>query len=217
MKKILLVCMALCFTYAELLYAQTLENLFVSMPDSLSFVMTGVNRADCVDFIQSGMQARVTNRFGRTSVVNQLTDDYMQAQVTSRSAWEMRLLPLEDSMAVICWVTTVEGPIKDSRVRFYDTSWNEQETSRYIPDYPEADDFFVLPDEAHRDSLQELCTKADITFIQAVLSATDATLSFTYNTLEYLTEEERERFGKYIRRTPLVYEWRNGMFVRRME
>ena len=84
--------------------ALTLKEIFVHLPDTLSPILTPVNRADCVDFIASYMMARVTNRFNRTSEVKTLTDDYLLAQVTESSVWEMRRLPLNDCVSVVCWV-----------------------------------------------------------------------------------------------------------------
>ena len=47
------------------LQAQEAKTLFVNMPDSLSPLLTKVNRADCVDFLESKMKAQVENRFGK--------------------------------------------------------------------------------------------------------------------------------------------------------
>ena len=46
------------------LQAQEAKTLFVNMPDSLSPLLTKVNREDCIDFLESKMKAQVENRFG---------------------------------------------------------------------------------------------------------------------------------------------------------
>lgn len=194
-----------------------MKELFVSMPDSLSMVMTQVNRADCVDFIASKMEAKVTNRFDRPSIVTHLTDDYARVQVSAQSTWEMRRLPLKDTVNVICMVTTVSGPVKDSHIRFYDTRWNELESSRFLSGRPVADDFFPVPDEARRGSLQDLRRKADVTFMQASLSEEAPVLSFTYTTPDYLNKEDGDKLKAYMRKTPIVYEWRDKRFVAKQE
>ena len=40
------------------------RTVFVQMPDSILPLLTEVNRADCIDFLDSHMRAQVTNRFG---------------------------------------------------------------------------------------------------------------------------------------------------------
>ena len=55
--------------------AQDLKTLFVALPDSLSPLLTEVNRADFGDFLESGMKAEVKNRFGNMSEMTKLTSD----------------------------------------------------------------------------------------------------------------------------------------------
>ena len=47
--------------------AQEARTLFVHMPDSILPLLTPVNRADCIDFLDSRMRAVVTNRLGGKS------------------------------------------------------------------------------------------------------------------------------------------------------
>lgn len=105
------------------LYAQDMKTLFIAMPDSVAPLLTKVNREDCVDFLASNMKAEVKNRFGKVSELKRLTDDYLFLQTTGSSSMEMKLLPLNDSVKVICVVNTVCGPACDSEVRFYNTDW----------------------------------------------------------------------------------------------
>ena len=67
------------------------------MPDSLSPLLTAVNRADFIDFLESEMKAEVTNRFGGKSEMTELTPDYIRVQVTPQSTWQMKLLSVNDS------------------------------------------------------------------------------------------------------------------------
>lgn len=92
------------------LYAQDMKTLFIAMPDSVAPLLTKVNREDCVDFLASNMKAEVKNRFGKVSELKRLTDDYLFLQTTGSSSMEMKLLPLNDSVKVICVVNTVCGP-----------------------------------------------------------------------------------------------------------
>lgn len=214
MKKLLFVIIGfICVVTAN---AQTMKELFVSMPDTLSLVLTKNNRADCVDFIASKMEAKVTNRFDNTSEVTVLTDDYLKADITECSSWEMRRLPVNDSIYVICMITTVSGPVKDSNVCFYSTNWEELPKSQYIESFPVADDFFIASQNIEEaDSIKELRKKSYITFIQASLSEKDTSLSFTYTTPDYMNKEDGEKLKLYMRRDPLQYEWKNGKYVRK--
>ncbi len=204
------------FVGAVAVEAQTMKELFVDMPDTLSVVLTKNNRADCVDFIASNMEAKVTNRFDNVSDVRILTDDYLKADVTECSSWEMRRLPVNDSTYVICMVTTVSGPVRDSNVCFYSGNWEELPRSRYIDPFPVAGDFFAAPRNMEEaGSIKELRKKSYITFIQASLSEKDTSLSFIYTAPDYMNKEDAEKLRPYIRRGPLQYEWKDGKYVRK--
>ena len=60
------------------LSAQLAKTCFTNMPDSLSPLLTAVNRADFIDFLESEMKAEVTNRFGGKSEMTELTPDYIR-------------------------------------------------------------------------------------------------------------------------------------------
>ncbi len=54
------------------LQAQEAKTLFVNIPDSLTPLLTKVNREDCIDFLESKMKAQVENRFGKKSEMTEL-------------------------------------------------------------------------------------------------------------------------------------------------
>ena len=111
-----------------------MRDCILSMPDSMMTLLTKVNRADCIDFREANMEAKVSNRLGGTTELSVLTDDYALWQYTSASQMEMKLLPMTDSTSVICVVHTVQTPVSDSRIAFYDTAWTPLPTpNHYLP------------------------------------------------------------------------------------
>ena len=119
--------MFLCLACAWMcsLQAQEAKTFFKNMPDSLSPLLTAVNRADCIDFLESKMKAEVTNRFGGKSEMTELAPDYIRIQMTPQSSWQMKLLATNDSTKVICTVSTACAPACDSDVHFYTTGWED--------------------------------------------------------------------------------------------
>ena len=91
--------------------AQNMKSVFVAMPDSVTPLLTKVNREDCIDFLDSNMKAVVKNRFGNVAEMKVLTDDYVLMQTSEVGTLEMKLLPLADSTKVICMVKTVNVPV----------------------------------------------------------------------------------------------------------
>ena len=193
--------------------AQDLKSLYIAIPDSLSPLLTKVNRQDFGDFLQSGMKAQVRNRFGKTSEMLKMTDDYLELQLTSVSKTEMKLLPLTDSTKVICVANTYQGPVADTEITFYTTEWQQLDTKKFIQ-LPEKEDFFITPVAPEkRDSLEHLKAQADMRLVKADLSEKTQTIQFTYTVPEYMEKEAATSLRTYMRKTPLVYEWKNGQFI----
>ena len=190
--------------------AQEMKTIFVNLPDSIEPLLTKVNKEDCVDFLDSGMKAVVKNRFDRSAELKVLTSDYLQMQLSDVSTLELKLLPLKDSVRVICMVKTVCASACDSDIRFFDTKWNELDASDFLK-YP-VEDAIYLPLDSLTDDVQELRAKADICLMKASLSADDSSLTWEYTTPLTLHKDDREKLIPLLRKEPLVMQWAEGRF-----
>lgn len=212
MKRILILIFVLC-VYGAAGRAQDLKTLFVALPDSLSPLLTEVNRADFGDFLESGMKAEVKNHFGNMSEMTKLTSDYLFLKTTSASTLELKLLPLNDSVKVICAVSTYSAPAADSHIAFYDMKWHELPISDFLQ-LPQEDEFYLKPASAEQaDSLKSLRAYADMYLWKAELSVDKPILSFTYTTPDYLDKETAKNLKLYLKSHPVCLEWKEGKFV----
>lgn len=191
--------------------AQDMKSVFVAMPDSVTPLLTKVNREDCIDFLGSNMKAIVKNRFGNVAEMKVLTDDYVLMQTSEVGMLEMKLLPLADSTKVICMVKTVNVPVADSSVRFYTSDWSQQLDVKEFLQLPSMDAFF-LPNDSLTDETILTRKKADMYLMKAQLSKEDTSLTFTYTTPDYLNEEDREKLLPHLRKEPIVLRWSEGKF-----
>lgn len=191
--------------------AQDMKSVFVAMPDSVTPLLTKVNREDCIDFLDSNMKAVVKNRFGNVAEMKVLTDDYVLMQTSEVGTLEMKLLPLADSTKVICMVKTVNVPVADSSVRFYTSDWSQQLDVKEFLQLPSMDAFF-LPNDSLTDETILTRKKADMYLMKAQLSKEDTSLTFTYTTPDYLNEEDREKLLPHLRKEPIVLRWSEGKF-----
>ena len=208
MRRILFFGIALCCVASVM--AQDMRSVFISMPDSVAPLLTKVNREDCVDFLDSNMKAVVRNRFDKESELKTLTKDYLLMQMTASSTMEMKLLPMNDSVKVICVVRTVQTDVPDSDVRFYDTTWKELPTDDYFSLPPE--DAFYLPADSIGKVQDKVRKMADMYLVKYSLSVERLILEAEYTTPGYLNEEDRKELLKYLRKEPLILEWKNGRF-----
>lgn len=197
-----------CFAPAV---AQEAKTVFTNMPDSLSPLLTAVNRADCIDFLESKMRAQVTNRFGRKSEMTELSSDYIRMQMSPQSTWQMKLLPVNDSTKVVCVVATACAPVCDSDVKFYTTGWQELPADKFLNSQPVLKDFMEPVDTMDYKVLTAR-DEATISLVRADLSKADNKLTFTLTTPDYMGKETAEKLKPFLRR-PIVYIWSDGKFI----
>lgn len=194
------------------LQAQEAKTLFVNMPDSLSPLLTKVNRADCVDFLESKMKAQVENRFGKKSEMTELGKDFIRMQMSPQATWQMKVLALNDTTNVICTVATACAPACDSSIRFYTTDWKPLIESPFIT-LPVMADFLNTPDSAGVYVFDEARRSADMLLMKADFNKENTELTVTFITPDYMSKETAEKLKPFLRR-PIVYRWKNGAFTR---
>ena len=192
-------------------FAQDMKSVFVAMPDSITPLLTKVNREDFIDFLDSNMKAEVKNRFGNVAEMKVLTDDYTLVQTSEVGTLELKLLPVNDSTKVVCMVRTVCASACDSDVRFYSSDWKEEFGADIFLQKPSVNAFF-LPNDTISEEGALICKKADMHLMKASLSKDDNSLAFLYMTPDYLNKEDKEKLLPYLRKEPIVRRWQDGKF-----
>ena len=195
--------------------AQQARQYFVSMPDTILPLLTEINRADCIDFLESNMRAIVTNRLDGKSEMTKLTDNYIAIKLSEQSSWQMKVLALNDSTQVICTVFTACAPACDSHIKFYTTQWESLSLADYIQTMPTLSDYLPQLNESDYD-IQTLnaVKQADLLLIKMQLSADDNTLVCSFDTPQYMEKSAAQKLTPLLQK-PIVYNWNSGKFVRK--
>lgn len=195
--------------------AQQAKQYFVSMPDTILPLLTEINRADCIDFLESNMRAIVTNRLDGKSEMTKLTDNYIAIKLSEQSSWQMKVLALNDSTQVICTVFTACAPACDSHIKFYTTQWESLSLADYIQTMPTLSDYLPQLNESDYD-IQTLnaVKQADLLLIKMQLSADDNTLVCSFDTPQYMEKSAAQKLTPLLQK-PIVYNWNSGKFVRK--
>lgn len=193
--------------------AQTLRELFINMPDSLCVLLTKNNRADFADFLDSNMRAKVKNKFDKISEMKVLTKDYLFLETTPFSTLEIKLLPINDSIKIICAIETYKGPAADSQISFYSADWKVLPVKDYLIE-PDFESFLFNNDSIDVEKRNIALTKTDMNLTKAGLSSDTYTLSFINTTLDYLDKESVEELSPFISSLPILYYWKDGRFIK---
>ena len=191
--------------------AQEIETVFASMPDQYIPQLESAWKKDLIDLYNSGKDAQLKNTMNGTSVLRKMTSDYLFLDVTGRSSVEMKLLPLVNNTKIICMVTTVSGPVPDSRIDFFTTEWEPLNTADLF--IPVSADWFIL-EKADRNSPSfiEATALLDVDLQKISLSPDNQTLTVEYTTPQYLGKEQRDKVIPFLKQEPKVYTWEKYRF-----
>jgi hypothetical protein len=108
-------------------------------------------------------------------------------------------------------VTTIEGPVADSRVSFHTTEWQPLVSTHLFA--PVAADWFISESaDKESDACQDAIARLDIELIRYRLSPDSLTLTAVYNTPLYLSEQERKGILPFLKDHPKVYTWDSYRF-----
>ncbi|MCK9160998.1 MAG: DUF3256 family protein [Bacteroidaceae bacterium] len=208
-----LVVSGLCLPLSS--YAQNAKKTFIDMPDSLCPLLTHNNRADCIDFLNSHMKAKVQNRFDSISEMTEMSKDYIRVRLSQETTWQMKLLTVNDSTKVICVVSTACAPACDSSLKFYSTSWKEiSSKDKSFINLPQLNDFFITPsDSLSSYQLESVRRYADMLLVRADFNASDDALTFTFTTPDYMDKGTGDKLRLFIH--PLSYQWNGEQFLKK--
>ena len=190
--------------------AQDMTSVFTAMPDQYIPQLEHAWRKDLVDLYTSGKESRLKNTMNGFSTLRKLTNDYPLLQTTERSTVEMKLLPLVNNTYVVCMISTVNGPVPDSRIEFFTTNWEPLATSDLFTQ-PTSDWYIKQGIDKKDEAYQEAASHLDMDLIQYRLSPDDQTLTAIYTTPQYLSQEAREKIEPYLSE-PKVYTWQKYHF-----
>ena len=130
MKRIKYIAMA-CFLFASLgVGAKSMKDLLVSMPDSLLPYLDKNLRQEMPELQEMGVKAEVKNLLGENSVLDTLTDNFLQVRMSKVATLQLKKLPVEQGDSILCMVKTFAGPEKESQLMLFDQDWNALDASK---------------------------------------------------------------------------------------
>lgn len=207
MKQFLLILSLLVLTLTGA--AQPVSHYFTQMPAELIPGITIDTRKDLIDFCKNGKLSVMPAAFGGKVQLKTLVDDYLLLQTSERSEIQIKILRPNDSLRVLAVVRTVSGPFKDSRVKFYDTSW------KLLNDWSMP--AFTVNDFMDATKAEELGLTNRINeigprlFVSITFKPVENAFVVTSSLKEDMEKAQRETLGVLVRDS-IVYRWNNNRF-----
>lgn len=189
--------------------AEDLRSLFISMPDSIMPTLTKSERMDFLDYMDSGMRARVRNKLGGQSVMTDFSDKSLTIMTSQSGRTEMVLFPCGKGSNLICIIKTVSARFDDSRLSFYNEDWSPVDGQNLI-ELPQFDDF--LTKEALKSDSLAVFKEESLLRLKSATSF-DGGLVFRYTSLDYISEDAN-RYRSWIK-PEIRYVWNGKRFKKR--
>lgn len=203
MRRLLFMMLAMLITMTS--QAKNIREIWLSMPDSLISYLDKSKRIEMVDYIDMRVKAVVKNALEGTSVMDTLTNDYLQVTLNEACTLQMRILPTENGDTLFCLVKTLRGPLPESEVTLYRQDWQKKNTLSF-----NAQELITKPDTMSTSSFTELKNLLDIPIVEARLSIDSPTLTLQVAALN-LSKEETERVRPLFIPRSLI--WNGKEFV----
>ena len=189
--------------------AADLRTLFVGMPDSIMPTMTKSDRMDFLDYMDSGMKARVRNKLGGESVMTRFEENMLSIQTSQSGRLDIMLLNKGKDENLICIIRTATAKYDDSRLSFYTENWEPVPTADLIK-LPVLDDY--LTKEALKNDSLDCFKKLSMLRLQSIVPV-DGALEFKYTSLDDLGEDA-DKYRDWFKPTPLRFNWNGKTFKR---
>ncbi len=175
--------------------AQTVRDLWLSMPPSFAPSLNTSLRTQCLDFYDMHTDAQTDNALKGKSRIDTLTSTFLAATLSKAHTLQMKLLPasgsgsgsasassmvsgsgssssLSSCDSVLCVVRSWDGPKRDSEVQLFDRQWKPLQAPLTFS----ADSFVCRPDTMSEERFSRLVALLDPIMFSVSLSPAENVL-----------------------------------------
>jgi hypothetical protein len=195
------------------MWANSIEKIFVTIPDEFYMFQTNDARGDLVKAYKNGDTLGVKNRFGGKSLLIELNDEqnYLKVRNTSISTLEMKLWHTSAGTDIVGVNIVTCVPLCDSNVGFFTDKW------QYVKDV-------IFPKVTLTDFLDTDAIAKDGKKLEAIIAAFNMAFfqySFLKENTDILVElhvdtskegSNYDSLKQYLKGTKITFVWQNDTF-----
>lgn len=179
-------------TTTLLSHGQSMQKIWISMPDSIVPYLNERVRGNMVEAFGTG--EKTDNLVSGQSHIDSLTSDYLKAQISEAATIEIkRLFSTAENDSIIVCVNTFYGPEPESKLAFFDTTWQP-----ITVNVPIIKGVFQRPDTMSMEHFEEILVTIDPEMLTYSLSPNNTLLKVTYS-LPMLTAKEKAKADLIIK------------------
>lgn len=179
-------------TTTLLSHGQSMQKIWISMPDSIVPYLNAQVRGNMVEAFGTG--EKTVNLVSGQSHIDSLTSDYLKAHISEAATIEIkRLFSTAQNDSIVVCVSTFYGPEPESKLAFFDMAWRP-----ITVNVPIIKSIFQRPDTMSVEHFEEILVTIDPEMLTYSLSPNNTLLRVTYS-LPMLTAEEKTKAGLIIK------------------
>ena len=201
---------AVCMACAS--QAQSMRDIWINIPDSMTGYLTKAQRTEMADYVEMHETLSAQNALSGTSAIDTLTNDFIQVHASASQVLQIKRLPMVGKDSIICLNRIFYGPEPESDVAFYTTQWKPLADYNLMPSM-NWKELTVCPDTMKEARYVELLKNIDPIMIHAELSPKNNDIKFALS-LPLLSAEEKKQTQAIIRQK--TYKW-SGEIVKKFE
>lgn len=136
---------------------KTIKDYLKTMPEGVLPILSKNNVLDCIDFMEAGQEAKVTNRLTGKSSMTYLGKTLATFQLTSVTKADVALFAKgTDDVLIYVVTTSVTDSLPDSHVQVYASDWSLAADELQFPlMYPSRFTELILTDDSNIVSIIE--------------------------------------------------------------
>lgn len=209
-KMIYLLGMACVLLVGQAGQAKSMKDMWLSMPDSLAPTLTQNMRLEMVELQDMKVKAEVANALGDSCVMDTLTHNFLQVQLSKVCLLQAKLLPTMGGDSILCVVKTFSGPEKESEVAFYNQDWQQKDAAHLFDGHDFAtlyDRLVQKPDTMSEERFAQLKSMIEPRMLNAILFEHDNSMVVRL-ALPLLSADDKKQVNAIKKQTKLNWSGR---------
>ncbi|MDR0371162.1 MAG: DUF3256 family protein [Prevotellaceae bacterium] len=207
MSKLSVLFIALALLAANGASAQSIEDVYITMPDRINPLLTQTQRVELLKYHKLEQGDSVINQYGTGTVLLELdtVNRYINIRNTDVSQIEIQLFPYKKEY-VIGLIHTFCGNICHSTIRFFNRQW--EEITVHFP-HPHAKDWIDADkfDDEAIDMYNFVNNLVDIDFIEMHFRPAEKQIIAENNTPDFLSKKDKEFLQPFLKQQPFIYHY----------
>ena len=210
------VSIAIVLLAIQTLQSQNIERYYVEMPNILNPVTTRQQRAELLEYFNTGMGDSIENRFGMQTRILMLDtlNNHILIQNTDISTFEMKII-IAQTDTFIGIIKTVCTPICLSTIDFYSLQWKKRDDITF--NFPKSVDW-INEEKLSASALntENVRNALNTSFISLSFNSETSQINATNNSLEFLDRERKKQLTPLMNDAIFVYFYQDGSWVKRL-